>query len=392
MTRLRAALPGLALLALLVPACDDDDPPAPTLTLGTYNAGLAVGFVEHAAERAPVTTAALAALDFDVLCVQEYWQPAHRDALYAAVADALPYTTHHEADPGACEPACTADDVDPLVACMDRECPDVGVGDVISCALEHCGAEVDALPGPCLTCIGGEVGDKTVSELVAACGPDAMSASCYAYAGEFGTALLTRHEVLDRDLIVMDSSLNRRGVLYNKLATDLGEVHVFCTHLSAVFSDIPHPAEADGMTWLQEQADQIAALRAWVDTKATDGAPVVLLGDYNCGPEIPGRVPAEFPENYAALAEGYRHPYAESPDADCTFCNSNPLVGSDAPDHDGAELIDHVLVRGFGDLPEHAARILDGAIDLEVDGMSVRSAYSDHYGVRVVLGASTPAE
>src|SRR5688500_3002711 len=52
--------------------------------LATFNAGLAVGALEHAAERAPAVVQALAREPLDVLCVQEFWHESHwRDLVEA---------------------------------------------------------------------------------------------------------------------------------------------------------------------------------------------------------------------------------------------------------------------------------------------------------------------
>ncbi len=371
---------GLALVA----GCDgDDDAPVDAgapLVVGTFNGGLAVGLVDYAEARAPHIVEALAGGGFDVLCVQEFWRAGHRQALYAAV-ESLPERTDHPADAGACAPACEEMDVAPLQACMAARCPDVTVDMVISCALDNCGAAVDALPGPCLTCISGQVGEKTVDEIVAACGPGAMMAGCYAYDGEFGTALLSRYAVLERDARVLASNVNRRGILYNRLSTPGGPLHVFCTHLTPRFSTLPHPEAASGGTWIQEQADQIAALRAWLDEKVGPGEPVVMLGDFNTGPAVGEGVSARVPENYAALAAGFASVYVEAPGAGCSFCPENPLVGDTA----APVLVDHVLLRGFDGVEARGERVLAEPIEVQVEGAPVETAYSDHYGVKVTI-------
>jgi len=364
------------------------DAALPELVVGSYNAGLAIGFVNYAEARAPATLDALSAEQFDILCAQEIWEPRHLDALISSVADQMPHSWSQAPDPGVCPPACTAMDLDPLVECMDAECPDVAPENVIGCGVDNCGPQVNALGGDCLNCISGEGGTATVDEIVATCGPDGEPAACFAYGGSFGTVLLSRHQVLAEDAIVLDSNLNRRGVLFNRLRTEIGDVNVFCTHLSPVFSSLPHPDGPMSGGWRAEQAAQIDRMRQWVDQRS-NGGPVIMLGDFNTGPAVEGRAVAEVPENYAVLSDGFGVPYVDGPNADCTFCTSNPLAGSDAPDHEGAGVIDHVLVRGLDAFEIEVERILDGRIEIEVDGETLETAYSDHYGLRAILRTPT---
>ena len=107
--KLSAVLSGLC---LLLGACSDEhpmDPGAPRaqLTVATYNAGLAPGFVDYAAERAPLTTAAIGALSVDVACIQELWQaegrPQGRELQHwlEAEREILELSVAGEEDPGA---------------------------------------------------------------------------------------------------------------------------------------------------------------------------------------------------------------------------------------------------------------------------------------------------
>ncbi len=192
-----------------------------------------------------------------------------------------------------------------------------------------------------------------------------------------GIGLLSKAVILDTDVLVLESSLNRRAVLHALVDVEgFGSVNVFGTHLSAVFSDIPYPGEG---TWEEEQATQIADVLAYIDTRSEPGDPVVLLGDFNTGPEG-ARYQAEIAANYELLTAGMlTNPYVEADDARCTFCGDNPLVGGDA-----AVVIDHVFTRDLSASAE-AERILDGPLMIDVDGSETTTALSDHYGVLLTL-------
>jgi endonuclease/exonuclease/phosphatase family metal-dependent hydrolase len=381
-------LGGLGALALTLAAfgCDDGDdgdaPPAQSteLTVATYNAGIARGFVNHAGPRVAAVAAAIGDIEVDILCLQEVWDVPDREAIEAGTG--LQHTYNIPADAGECEgSACSMEEVDPLVACYEPACADAPPGTIVECANANCPDQVAGLSGGCLGCIAGALTDEaTLEDLVGACGPDAAG-GCYAYDGSFGTDIVSRYALADTDALVFESSLNRRAVLYARVPdTPQGEVHVFCTHLSAVFENIPHPNQMDGGSWEAEQRAQIDAMRAWIDEKAGDGK-VIVMGDFNTGPAVGDRVLAEVPENYDALIAGYDPTYSGQDDAACTFCGDNDLVTG--VDRDKSVLLDHVLIRGFEGASTQGDIILDQGITLDIEGMSVPAALSVHYGVRV---------
>ncbi len=344
----------------------------------SYNAGLAVGFVDNAAERAPVVADALGELDVELLVVQEVWQSEDVEAVEAATSEALPnqifLDPSPDPDPG--PPSCTLPDLDPLQQCIEQNCSDVSDDDLVDCVLANCGSQFGALSGDCQSCLGANIG-LPIDTVIDNC---TSSSARFAYEGSFGIGLLTSAEILDQDSTVFESELNRRAVIYALLDTaQLGEVHVFTTHLSAVFDDIPHPG---GRTWEEEQADQVTALLDFIGDKADDGKPVLVMGDLNFGP-AGDAYRAEIVENYDALVEGggFANPYVESAAATCTFCDDNPLIGAGGP---GGVLIDHVLVADF-DGEVTAERILDEVVEINVEGETVETALSDHYGVLVSL-------
>ncbi|MDX9999792.1 MAG: hypothetical protein RBU30_00710 [Polyangia bacterium] len=373
----------LAASLLAFAACSDDDDNqnnnSPTeLRVVTYNGGLARGFVAWADERAPLVTQAVANLEADVVCVQEIWLPEHVTQLSADATEPFPNQIYLEPypDPNPGEPACDATEVEPLLDCFDEHCANATADEIVSCVLDYCRTEFNALSGVCQSCLAANIG-STVPEMMAAC---AEGTEAYAYGGSFGIGLLTNQTIAARDHIVMESSLNRRGVIYAQLETPLfGTVHVFCTHLTAVFGDIPFPHEEG--SWTEEQAAQVTEMRAWVDQKAGTSGKVILLGDFNCGPGGQGFVP-EIEANYDALSAGYTNVYFGMSGATCTFCDENPLNGG--IDHGESVLIDHVLLRGFA-ANSIAERILTEDISFTVDASNIQTKLSDHYGVRAIL-------
>ncbi|MCZ7531541.1 MAG: hypothetical protein M5U31_15115 [Acidimicrobiia bacterium] len=273
----------------------------------TYNAGLAVNFVDFANERAPVVAEELGKLDTELLVVQEVWEPEH-------------------------------------------------VGLVEEATAAHYPNRIFLDPQP---------------------------AEGFAYGGTFGIGVLTNQEIVDQDTLYLESSLNRRAVIYAELDTEqIGTVHVFATHLSAIFSDIPFPGGGGPEAWQQEQADQIETMQAFIDEKVDDENPVLLMGDFNTGPGGNG-YSAEAVENYDALVAGgpYDNPYVDDSSAACTFCNDNTLVDDEGSD---GFLIDHVLVRDF-DGTVDVERIYDENVSVVVEGEEVMMNLSDHFGLLATL-------
>lgn len=367
-------LAGLTCLSGL--GCNGDDE---VLDVATYNAGLAPGFVPLTAERGPRTIEALAAQGgLDVVCVQELWLEESVRALEAATAERWPNTIFPPPDPGTGAgggaPACEASEIDPLQACVLASCADVPAGELAMCVLGACQAELGALPSDCSTCLAANIG-ASFEEIRLTC--STSPGSEFAFGGSFGLGLLTDAEILEQDFLLLDSTFNRRGVIYARLDTpQRGPVNTFCTHLTPIFDDIPFPGAG---SWEDEQAAQIDALLAFVEEKAGADEPVVLLGDMNTGPAL-DVVAAEAPDNYARLVgAGFDNPYVQ-PQAACTFCADNPLVSDDAD----SVVIDHVLVRGLM-VNGTARRFLTEDITVEVDGNPVPAAYSDHYGVAAGL-------
>lgn len=380
----KAGTHGLALLlSLSLLACGGDDiaDDGGTATFATYNAGLARGFVPLAEERSAVTAEAIANLQADVVCVQEVWLEEDVTALTTAAADSFPTAIFREPDPGevAEEPACTNEEAGPLETCARANCGDVSNDDLAGCVLGMCGPEYEATSDTCQGCLAANIGGS-LDDILMAC---ALGGGSYAYGGSFGIGLLTDGEILEQDALVFESTLNRRAVQHARIALPAATVDVFCTHLSAVFDDIPYPGEAE--SWEAEQAAQIDAMRLFINEHAGAGGGVVLMGDFNTGPAI-GDLAGEVPDNYAALVSGYDNPYLEQASPACTFCAENPLVGG--ADDDDSVAIDHVLLRDLPGEVVSTERILTEPVTVQGADGPVPTAYSDHFGVAATVSFS----
>jgi endonuclease/exonuclease/phosphatase family metal-dependent hydrolase len=365
---------GLGLLG-----CTDDDetaPPMNALSVVTYNGGIAVGFVPGAEQRLPLTSEAVAGLTADLVCVQEFWKPEHVTELETTVAAAFPHTMFLDPEPGTTGPAsCTVTNLEDLQTCLSDNGCDLVCGDeLVTCALTKCGPELSALPVDCYACIQANIG-KPIDEILGTCTTESTE---YVYGGAYGIGFLSSVPLEDQDSQVFESTTNGRAVLYAKVTTEIGEVHAFCTHLNAIFTDIDYPKPTG--SWEEEQTQQIADLRAFIESKAGADGQVVLMGDMNCGPAGPNFV-ADTESSYQLLAGGLTNPYADNPNSRCTFCDDNPLTGSD---HDDSVAIDHILLGNVAGSVS-SARILDDPVTVNYCSADNEVRYSDHYGVKVTI-------
>ncbi len=356
--------------AVALAGCGSSD-----VTFVTYNAGLAVGFVPGANERSAPVSQAVAGLDADVVCLQEMWLPEHVTELTGAAADAFPES--HFLAPSqevGTDPACAEGELDSLATCLDTSCADVCTDELVDCALSSCTFDFLGLEPTCMRCVQANIGDDA-DVIVSTCETETTE---FAYDGSFGTGLVSKHPIVSTEDLVLSSTTNRRVVSHAVVDAPGGEVDVYCTHLSAVFSVIPYPR--DEGSWSQEQVEQIEAALGWIDQTAMTND-VVLMGDMNNGPAT-ADAQAEESDNYALLADGrFRNPYANQ-DGRCTFCPDNAISSVDS-DTTG-RLIDHVFIDGFGGVLA-VDRVLDQAIDIETCGQTVPGALSDHYGVSVTV-------
>jgi endonuclease/exonuclease/phosphatase family metal-dependent hydrolase len=335
---------------------------AAVLHVATFNAGLAIGVLPHVTERLPHVIEALAALEVDLLFVQEFWLERHWEALKEAIVKRLPVALRVHPLGGATRP-CTEAQLAPLVRCASQRCAGLHDEALASCVVQHCARLALQLPSDCLNCIASNPeGDLTA--ILARCtgggaepalvpaGP-VGSGELMAYGGSFGTGLLLRQPPLASGSITFESTVNARGAMYVQLAGGLGAgpLHVFGAHLS--------PGGA-------EQVPQVEQLLDFIDEKA-GAEPALLLGDLNLvpGSALLGRIArAGFHEGQA---NDHRSTYSGQALLGGTFAGSGWRL-------------DHVLVRGT-EAQLRTQRILDQPVRLAVEGREVISMLSDHAGL-----------
>jgi len=367
----------VALLALIATACGSSGTSPHVSRLATFNAGLARNYVPLAEDRVTPVTQALAALDADVLCLQEVWEEGDTAQIHAGTKATYPHAFDvFTQENASTTPACTAAETDPLKACVDAQCK--GVVDLATCALSKCNAEVIAVSKGCLLCLQSNIA-KGVDGLMKAC---AEGSSSFFEGGRNGVRLLSRVPLTATDHLVLESYFIRYVALYARVELATGPLHVFCTHLQA---DMNLPYLGAKGSFVAEQVFEIEQLLAWIETKAGK-EPTALLGDLNCGPARPPDLDGEVPQSYARFpAAGFKVPHVDRK-GECTWCKSNTLHGGAGPNN----IIDHVMLRHADALAASATtrRLFAEPVTIPLASGVTETSLSDHFGLLVELTAN----
>jgi endonuclease/exonuclease/phosphatase family metal-dependent hydrolase len=379
----------LALSALvsvtLLAGCDDDEAAIPAtgkVTIATYNAGLAYGFVDYASQRKPALEGIIEALDVDVLCLQEVWTEEDLGMMAAAGARGTLPNSYFEyiQDTTVGPPSCTTAEAEPLLTCAQTNCGETPANELSTCVIDNCIAEFAATTPACQGCLAANLGSE-LSEILTAC---TTSSAKFNYGGANGVLLLSKHPITAKAHATLSSSLVQRSVLMATIDLPaFGETDVACTHLAADLSNLI-TYNGDFGSFGGEQAAQTNELIAFLEANGTARTQIVT-GDFNSGPAVDASgIVAELPEAAYGLLLGagfsvYQDP-TDSPA--CTYCADNALIDDAA----NPALIDHVFVRG---LPSGTATIQSSLIGTQGitiqddSAMDVATHPSDHYGVRV---------
>ncbi|MGC4066705.1 MAG: hypothetical protein QM784_19130 [Polyangiaceae bacterium] len=100
----------------------------------------------------------------------------------------------------------------------------------------------------------------------------------------------------------------------------------------------------------------------------------------NCGPDTDEVAGTDTKDFERIMSRGLEESDLVAPF--CTWCSENNLVD----DIDEDQMIDHVFFSGLpAKFRTTTRRVFDERVSFEIDGKTVSSALSDHYGVESVL-------
>lgn len=411
MLRIRS-LAFLPALLVALAGCGDDGPRAEA-RFDTLNVGLAGSFVPNEAARREVIPGAVAALESDVVCLQEVWTQADKDAIEAAIGGAFPHIasfTHDLDTPvddatdqdGNVPPAptmapCGTTELEGLLEnaleCVRDNCStipgsDEGMTTSTECAQSNClSAVTDLLVGPpenlqCYACLASSLPTETLAGMRELCTTEVNAG--LAFRGQSGVMIASKHPLSEVDDFVMPGSWNRRIVAAATVTLpDDVEVDVYCNHLTPIFNNVAFPytgayglGRSGAAGWAAEQALQAEKLAAYVASRSGD-RPAVILGDMNAGRAIEGTdLESEGPATMDVLEANFELAMPDMPRATFT-----PTNGNNVEDTENV-WIDHIWLYGSLTATDVDVTFEEDLVTLG-DGSMV--PLSDHYGMKALI-------
>ena len=405
-------LPSALLLALALGGCGDD-PPRAEARFDTLNVGLAGSFVPNEDARREVIPGAIAALESDVVCLQEVWTQADKEALEAAIGGTFPHIasfTHDLDTPiddatdqeGNIPPAPTMAPcgtpvlegfLDTALACVAENCSTIpgseeGMTTSVECAQTNClSAVTDLLVGgpenlQCYACLASSLPVETLSGMRELCTTEVNAG--LAFRGQSGVMIASKHPLSAIDDFVMPGSWNRRVVAAATVTLpDDVAVDVYCNHLTPIFNNVAFPytgAYGEGRSgapgWAAEQELQALKLAAYVQSRSGD-RPAVILGDFNAGRAIEGTdLENEGVSTMAVLEANFELAMPDEPRA--TFTPDN---GNNVEDTENV-WIDHIWLYGSLTATDVEVTFEENLVTLEGGEMV---PLSDHYGMKALI-------
>ncbi len=390
---------------LLIAACSDleseapQSPSAESLSVTSYNMGLALNFVIYTNERLVANEALVADHDSDVICFQEVWLDDQVDAIKQALGDNYPHIFTVPPEQVFSETAaCTEDEIAEFESCTRAQCDGLTGSDLVACAPVQCAAELGQLsvqaPG-CFSAVIGNVGlpNITVDSLVETV---TQPAGLFAFDGSLGLMLASKYPLENREFqdFIDDSSGNHRGALYADIVLNDQTHLVGCTHPTANQPTVPYPTSGNHGSWEGESRYQHQQMIARANARAGSN-PIFFAGDFNCSFANANRgIAAEFEPNCQLwLDDGFVDPSSER--LPCTYCVTENLVlieenaSANSPDL----LLDHVFVKNLATADEiRIERVFQDTVaiealvppsELQPEDSPKLTHPSDHFGIEL---------
>lgn len=357
-----------------------------SLTAVTFNVALGPGITRYTSERQPEILSAIADEPFDLLCMQEVWLQEDSDAI-ASMFEGMGYhvlradTRGENESP---EDVCLPGQLDEVIACAERECAEEDPQDVTTCAVKACTDELQEVlkfnPN-CVVCAATSPG-RTVEEIEEIC---TSTGNSRIYDGGNGVLLVSPHPLRETETLRLKASFANRVAQIARIDLPTGPVEVACTHISANQA-LPPLQSGDGW-WTEEKEAQIATIADRLKERAGCG-PQIIMGDLNTSTENGDLIAGSESAYDVLVSKGFESPAATWAPPVCSSCAENTFKDSEGD----SRLIDHVAFR-TGDVTLVEAtgveRLFDEPATFDVDGETVESSLSDHFGIRVELDLST---
>lgn len=394
--------------------------PGTEIEVQTFNLALAGAFVPNEAARRTPVIDAVAALDSDIVCLQEVWEQSDKDLVIAAAVANFPHIVSHTTDfstpitspedqtgaiPTPFDTAPCAGyeaDLTAAVDCLAANCstiPDSEDGRTTStaCATEFCLEDVatllfgDADQQRCYSCLTTQLPTEPFSDMRDLCTTEPNAT--LAFRGQSSSMILSKFPLSEPVNYVVPGSWNQRVVTIATATLPSGaEVDVYCNHLTPIFEAITFPYTGQygaGMSgaegWAAEQLLQVEKIITLVSERSA-ARPGIILGDLNTGTAGLGAgLGDEAPATFERLRDVYELGVARDFEAQCTYCSDNANNDEDTLD----VWIDHIFLHGLNRSQVSASeRTFDEATVDAGEGVMVPP--SDHYGIASTITIPEP--
>lgn len=354
-----------------------------SLTIETFNVGLAKGFVDLSEEREPEVIKAIEKSNADIICIQEAWDITLRDKITNALKTTYTdiYKTNVYQTTTSSRPSCKINQLfgkGKFVTCMQKQCGDYEGDDFTDCILTKCQGALDTLKNEnreCGSALMAKVGKNQILAILYLINPF-YRAGLYAYRGSNGLMLLSKLPLKNKEVIDFSdiSTLNRRQALVADIEYQGKEIQVACTHLAA---DLNVPYTGVSKNWADENYNQVQRLLDHTVIREHS----IVLGDFNCGArnEEAGLDP-ELAESCEVLDQYFLDPVKET--QQCTYCTSNTINQADNSKMNS--LIDHIYLKGLE--ASSVKRVYDQKVEIQLKkGETIKTHLSDHFGMQVKI-------
>ncbi len=401
----------------------------PTLAVDSVNLQLMGAFDPFHTERLAEAPALLASLPSDVVCVQEAWGPRTRSEILDATSGAFPHRAVFDFDlntlpddptnqqgmvpplPSTAPCAASADRFSDFVDCIQNECvvpaqdpsgkPVAGIAD---CLTTRCIAS--ALPllsgtnedKACWSCAFVQLTSwASPDELRSRCGQDPRAR--FAWNGDTGTFLLSRHPIQDSEAWVLPSTELRIIVARAEVTPPEGEpVDVYCTSLTQPVMGLARPytgyygndAPSDE-AWREELYLQSARLVTLVQkSMAARGKSGVLVGTLYAGPQGAGNLQPINDKAFDIVSTAFPLAVPSGFTPSCTLCSDNPILSPPGSPSEGNSSWQSFVFRVGSPAwtPQESNVFLKEAVVgvTTPDGKKYMAPVSTHYGFRTTFG------
>ncbi len=405
-------LPGVALAATTA-ACGGDGAEPYDVRIDTFNIGLAGAFVPFEEERRGPLVEAIAAMDSDIVCIQEAWSQSDKERIIEGARASFPHSLAfmHDLDtpiddptdqsgtipPAPTMPPCAGmyeANLDAALTCLRDNCStipgsDEGHTTSSACAEERCIESVTTLllggddSLQCYACLATNLPTESFGDMRQLCTTEPNAT--LAFRGQSGVLILSKHPLRDGEAYVLPGTWNRRVVAAATVELPNGrDVDVYCNHLTPIFDSLAFPYtgaygndQVGADAWAAEQLLQAEKLIAYVGRRSGE-RPAFVLGDMNAGPASMGVVD-EGRATYERLAGAFAPAVAAGFVPRCTHCPDNPNVS----DASAPVWIDHIFLHGIDPSAVQSTEVT--FTEATVSTPSGNVPLSDHYGLRSVV-------